>query len=139
MIEQVDYAHTGYMLDVEHRMNTDPSLRDGADGAGYVQRRCRNLGELGQRIYGIHLHQSLSGTYTRGMMRSHAGEHRSLRWEEAMAYVLHVARHEPFRTDAVRRIVETLQPQWPVHEFLHRSRETFMQNVRVQRRALGYC
>ena len=139
MIEQVDYPHTGFMLDVGHLMNTDPSLRDEANGAAYVQKRCRNLGELGQRIYGIHLHQSLSGTYTREMMRSHVGEHRSLRWEEAMAYVLHVDRHEPFRTDAVRRIVETLQPQWLVHEFLHRSRETFMQNVRVQRRALGYC
>jgi len=96
------------------------------------------LGELGKRVYGIHLHQSLSGAYTREMMRRHVGWKTSLDWQAAMDYVMHVDQHQPFHTDAARRIVETVQPMYLVNEFQHRSRDDLVSKLHIQQRATAH-
>ena len=136
LLERVSHADTGFMLDVGHLMNTNLALASEEDGAHYVKETYRNLGELGKRVYGVHLHQSLSGSYTKRMMREHAGEHRSLSWQEAMEYVLQVDRHQPFQTDAARRIVDLVRPEYLVHEFIQRSRSDWEEKLRTQQRAL---
>ena len=55
-----------------------------------------------------------------------------------MDYVLHVDRHEPFRTEAARWILDTIQPDYFVHEFLQRSRADWESKLRTQRYALGF-
>lgn len=138
LLEHVNYTDTGFMLDTGHLMNTNLNLKSEAEGAAYVLKVYRELGEVGRRIYGVHLHQSLSGAYTREMMRRHQGTHRALSWREGMDYVLHVDRHEPFRTEAARWILNTIQPDYLVHEFLQYSRTDLDQKLRTQRFALGY-
>ena len=135
LLERVSYPDTGFMLDTGHLMNTNLDLQSEAEGAAYVQKIYHELGELGKRVYGIHLHQSLSGTYTREMMRRHAGCKAPLDWQAAMDYVMHVDRHQPFHTEAARRIVETIQPMYLVHEFQHRSRDDLVSKLRIQQRA----
>ena len=137
LLEHVNYTDTGFMLDTGHLMNTNLNLKSEAEGAAYVLKVYRALGEMGRRIYGVHLHQSLSGAYTREMMRRHRGTYRALSWSEGMDYVLHVDRHEPFRTEAARWILDTVQPDYLVHEFLQRSRADLDQKLRTQRFALG--
>ena len=138
LIERVDYPNTGFILDTGHLMNTNLDLTSEADGAAYVERIYHDLGEIGRRICGIHLHQSLSGAYTREMMRRHAGEHRALHWREGMDYVLRVDTHMPFQTDVVRRIVDMIRPLYLVHEFQQRSRADLEDKLRMQRGALGF-
>ena len=137
LLECVRYPDTGFMLDMGHLMNTNLDLQSEAEGAAYVQKIYHELGEVGKYVYGIHLHQSLSGAYTREMMRRHVGWKTPLDWQTAMDYVMHVDQHQPFHTDAARRIVETGQPMYLVHEFQHRSHASLIQNVRIQRGALG--
>ena len=124
------------MLDTGHLMNTNLDLQSEAEGAAYVQKIYHELGELGKCVYGIHLHQSLSGAYTREMMRRHVGWKTSLDWQAAMDYVMHVDQHQPFHTDAARRIVETVQPMYLVHEFQHRSRDDLVR--RIQQHAAAH-
>ena len=135
LLARVSYPDTGFMLDTGHLMNTNLDLQSEAEGAAYVQKIYHELGELGKRVYGIHLHQSLSGAYTREMMRRHAGWKTPLDWQTAMDYVMHVDRHQPFHTEAARRIVETVQPMYLVHEFQHRSRDDLARKLRIQQRA----
>ena len=135
LLARVSYPDTGFMLDTGHLMNTNLDLQSEAEGAAYVQKIYRELGDLGKCVYGIHLHQSLSGTYTREMMRRHAGCKAPLDWQAAMDYVMHVDQHQPFHTDAARRIVETVQPMYLVHEFQHRSRDDLASKLRIQQRA----
>lgn len=135
LLERVSYPDTGFMLDTGHLMNTNLDLQSEAEGAAYVQKIYHELGDLGKRVYGIHLHQSLSGAYTREMMRRHAGWKAPLDWQAAMDYVMHVDRHQPFHTEAARRIVETVQPMYLVHEFQHRSRDDLARKLRIQQRA----
>ena len=137
LLEEVNYPAVGFMLDTGHLMNTNLNLRSEADGAAYVTKIYRNLGEVGKYVYGLHLHQSLSGSYVREMMRRHAGACDPLDWRTAMEYVIRVDRHEPFQTDAARRILDAVQPAYLVHEFLQRSRTDWEQKLRTQRRALG--
>ena len=138
LLEQVSYADTGFMLDTGHLMNTNFDLSSEADGAAYVEKIYRDLGEIGKRVYGVHLHQSISGAYTKEMMRRHADEHEPLDWREAMEYVLQVDLHQPFQTEAARRIVDTVQPAYLVHEFQQRSRSDAENKLLTQRRALGF-
>ena len=137
LLEQVDYPDTGFMLDTGHLMNTNLDLRSEADGAAYVTKIYQNLGEVGKYVYGLHLHQSLSGSYVREMMRRHAGACDPLDWRTAMDYVMRVDRHEPFRTEAARRILDAVQPAYLVHEFLQRSRTDWERKIRTQQHALG--
>ena len=126
------------MLDTGHLMNTNLDLQSEAEGAAYVQKIYHELGELGKRVYGIHLHQSLSGAYTREMMRRHVGWKTPLDWQTAMDYVMHVDQHQPFHTDAARRIVETVQPMYLVNEFQHRSRDDLVSKLHIQQRATAH-
>ena len=137
LLEEVNYPAVGFMLDTGHLMNTNFDLRSEADGAAYVTKIYRNLGAVGKYVYGLHLHQSLSGSYVREMMRRHAGACDPLDWQTAMEYVMRVDRHEPFRTEAARRILDAVQPDYLVHEFLQRSRTDWEQKIRTQKRALG--
>lgn len=138
LLEQVNCAETGFMLDTGHLMNTNFDLSSEADGAAYVEKIYRDLGEIGNYVYGVHLHQSISGAYTKEMMRRHAGEHEPLDWREAMEYVLQVDLHQPFQTEAARRIVDTVQPAYLMHEFQQRSRSDMENKLLTQRRALGF-
>ena len=137
LLEEVNYPAVGFMLDTGHLMNTNFDLRSEADGAAYVTKIYRNLGAVGKYVYGLHLHQSRSGSYVREMMRRHAGACDPLDWQTAMEYVMRVDRHEPFRTEAARRILDAVQPDYLVHEFLQRSRTDWEQKIRTQKRALG--
>ena len=137
LLEEVNYPAVGFMLDTGHLMNTNLDLRSEADGAAYVTKIYQNLGEVGKHVYGLHLHRSLSGSYVREMMHRHAGSCDPLGWQTAMDYVVRVDRHEPFRTEAARRILDAVQPDYLVHEFLQRSRTDWEQKIRTQRRALG--
>ena len=137
LLEKVNYPAVGFMLDTGHLMNTNLDLRSEADGAAYVTKIYQNLGEVGKYVYGLHLHQSLSGSYVREMMRRHAGACDPLDWRTAMDYVMRVDRHEPFRTEAARRILDAVQPAYLVHEFLQRSRTDWERKIRTQQHALG--
>ena len=138
LLEGVQHVNTGFMLDTGHLMNTNLELRSEREAADYVTTVFQQLGEMGQYVRGLHLHCSLSGEYTKQMMRRHAGEHRPLSWQESMDYITHVDWHQPFQTDAVRQIVDTVQPDYLVHEFMQRSQEDWEQKIRAQRRALGW-
>ncbi|WP_313993414.1 TIM barrel protein [uncultured Selenomonas sp.] len=136
LLTRVSYPHTGFMLDTGHLMNTNLDLRDEADGAAYVEQIYYGLGELGRYVYGVHLHQSISGVYTREMMRRHADWNAPLGWRAAMDYVMHVDLHQPFQTDAARRIVDMIAPMYLVHEFQHRSREDLENKLNIQQTSL---
>ena len=51
---------------------------------------------------------------------------------------MHVDQHQPFHTDAARRIVETVQPMYLVHEFQHRSRDDLVSKLHIQQRATAH-
>ncbi len=137
LLAGVRHRRTGFMLDVGHLMHTELSLADEAEAAAYVVDVYKKLGSLGEAVKGLHLHQSLTGDFVRQMMREHTEESCPLPPEACMDYVITMDAHLPFRTEAARRIVETVRPDYLVHEFMPVSYDDWKEKLQTQRRALG--
>lgn len=125
------------MVDVGHLMHTELSLSNEEEAVDYVLDVYRRLGSLGECVKGLHLHQSLTGDYARRMMEEHPGDAGPLSPEACMEYVLTLDAHLPFRTEAARRIVEAIRPDYLVHEFMPTSRADWREKLRIQREAAG--
>ena len=52
------------------------------------------------------------------------------------AIPLRIDRHEPFATDTARRLLDYVQPQWLIHEFVQKSPLDWETKVAGQRAAL---
>lgn len=137
LLERTQHARTGFVLDTGHMMNTETRLKNEEEAVGYILQNVKNLGILRERIFAMHLHQSLSGDFVqKSMMKAQVEAPRPLDFEEACGYVSAVDRHEPFQTDAVRRLIETIAPDFLVHEFLIFSRTEWQEKVQRQRASL---
>lgn len=132
------HQNCGFMLDTGHLMCTNLELTSEAEGADFVVAAYEALGSLKEKVYGIHLHQSLSGSYVRAMREAHRGERWPTEIGEIMDYIARVDWHRPFSTSAVRRIVDAVRPDYLVHEFLPASFPEWEEKVHTQRRALGW-
>lgn len=137
LLERTHHERTGFVLDTGHMMNTDTSLADEAEAVAYILRNVERLGGLREKIFAMHLHRSLSGAFVQKVMAETQGEKmRPLSFEEGYGYVSKVDRHEPFQTEAVRRLVQTVAPEFLVHEFLISSLAEWQQKVQRQRMSL---
>ena len=138
LLSRSKHQNCGFLVDTGHLMCTNLDLVDEADSAAFVVAAYRALGSLGKRVYGLHLHQSQSGAYVRTVMNTPG----DWRWPRDSAkiseYVVRVDAHRPFQTEAVRRIVEAIQPEYLVHEFLPATFAEWEEKVHTQRHALGW-
>lgn len=139
LLAGTSHQNTGFMLDTGHLMNTCLELRDEQAAADYVCRIIDGLGDLREKIYGLHLHCSLSGPFVREKMKQYDGKSRTpLSWPEVFAYIARTDQHQPFRTKAARQIVDLVQPRYLVHEFVQESWVDWLEKVKIQRTALGW-
>jgi sugar phosphate isomerase/epimerase len=136
LLENISHANTGFMLDTGHLMNTNLQLKTEAEAVEYILSLTGKLGSLQKKIQGMHLHCSLSGQYTKKMMAVKKMKN-PLPWNEIMEYILQVDQHQPFRTDAAKRLVQKLQPAYLVHEFIQDSYMDWQEKVRQQRKSLS--
>ncbi len=128
-----DPSHTGLLFDTGHYMVTNPDLENEAEAAAYIEKMAGNLGELTALIKGIHLSQSLSGAYTKHFKREVP---KGCDWPMLMRHVCALDRHEPFQTDAAKRIVEALQPDYVTHELFGNTFAEALEKARGQRELL---
>ncbi len=112
----IDRDLAGIMLDTGHLMNTNTALRTEEEAVDYILRTVDNLGDIADRIRGMHLQCSLSGDYaTRALKKRPHG----LTIEKEMAHIAAIDEHKPFRTDAMRRVIDRIRPKWLVHELYY--------------------
>ncbi|MEN6413551.1 MAG: TIM barrel protein [Veillonellales bacterium] len=134
LLESIKHPNVGIMLDTGHLMNTNPDLRTEEEGVDYILHTLERLGEYSRYIRGIHLHQSLSGQY---VVSSKKQREHDATMTGVMQHVLKIDEHLPFTTPSVWRILEYVQPDYLVHEFLQLSMDAWTEKVSRQQRALG--
>ena len=138
LLDGTDHQNTGFMLDTGHLMNTNLLLRNEAQAVDYVLKTIENLGEMKQKVYGLHLHRSLSGEFVQKIMQAYRGkEKKSLDWQQTFSYIARTDQHEPFQTDAVRKLIEEIRPEYLVHEFIQDSYADWQRKLEIQYKALG--
>ena len=137
LLDNVTHRNVGIMLDTGHLMNTNRDLQTEAEGVQYILKTLENLGSYNQYIRGIHLHKSLSGRYQRHSQTSKLCK-AEYTMEEVMDHVLKIDEHLPFATSVAQKIVDYVQPEFLVHEFMQKSMTDWEQKISRQRQALSY-
>lgn len=139
--EDVDYffsclpgKNVGIMLDTGHLMNTNWNIRTEADGADYVCSIVNRLGGMKNLIKGIHLSCSISGNYQRTHVVPPPTE---ITPEIIGHHIISIDQHRPFMTEAAKRIVDTVEPEFLTHELFGPDFSIPVDDVTKQRNAMA--
>ncbi|WP_346356087.1 sugar phosphate isomerase/epimerase family protein [Azotosporobacter soli] len=137
LLEGVRHEKTGIMLDTGHLMNTNPGLSRQEDGVEFILDTLKKLGEYRRKIKGIHLHCSLSGQYVEQSCEAALMEaEQSYDLEMMMRHVLQIDEHLPFETEQAKKIVDYVEPDYLVHEFMFGSLSEWGRKISLQQQAL---
>jgi sugar phosphate isomerase/epimerase len=133
LLSRIRHPKIGLMLDTGHLMNTNSDLQDERQGVEYILSVLGKLGTLSNSIRGIHLHRSLSGAYVK---QSRCQTAPVVDLATSMTHILKIDQHQPFRDPVAKQILEVVQPEYLVHEFITSSREELIKYTAQQRQVL---
>lgn len=134
LLEEVRHPNVGIMLDTGHLMNTNRQLKSEEQGIEYIMNVLAGLGAYARYIRGIHLHCSLSGEYVNKTQKC---ERKQCGLSESIGHVMNIDQHLPFSTRQVKRLLDWVQPQWLVHEFVQTSQTDWETKIARQQQAIG--
>ena len=135
---ELEFDNWVFVLDTGHLMNTNNNLRCEDEAIDYVLERIDKLSvAVRSRIRSLHLNLSLSGDYqSKALMRSLPADWVQLghgeRYETARNHVLKIDQHRPFEDGRAREIIQYLQPDCVVHEFITHTMEEFSLKLKTQ-------
>ena len=140
LLEGIEYPNKGIMLDTGHLLHNDLELRDETEGVAYIRRLLEAHGELTKYVRGVHLNQSITGDYARGMMENPPEMGRTYRersWK-MFSHAYAVDRHQPFTAPGVRELImDRIAPEFLTFEFITDDNAQHAEFLRRQREALG--
>ena len=134
LLDRVNHENIGIMFDTGHLMNTNHSLRTEEQGIRYILKTLENLDQHSEMIRGIHLHKSLSGSYVE--QQKHLQMKQNYNSLEIMQHVLRIDEHLPFTSPQTQKILDYVQPDFLVHEFLYTSIADWSQKIIRQQTTL---
>lgn len=127
--ERIERKNVGIMLDTGHLMNTNNRLKTEEDAADYVCRVYEKLGSCAELVKGVHLSCSLSGQYQRTFdRRVPANLDSAMIWQHVAA----IDTHKPFETEAARKILQCINPEYVVHEFTYDNMDDLRNKLTIQ-------
>ncbi|HHX74885.1 MAG TPA: TIM barrel protein [Firmicutes bacterium] len=120
---RVSYPNKGFVLDISHLMITNPALQTEEEACSYLLQVLAELKELKAEIKAVHLNKSLSGSYFMQNHQDKADEICRLPsfWDQLSFARHHIAAidwHEPFECCEIKKVIETINPQYLVYELL---------------------
>ena len=139
LLEGIRYPRTGLLLDTGHLMHTNPDLRNPAQACAYIHQMLNRHGDLCRRLYGVHLHLSLTGKYAQAIQAnppSLALDYGN-RSGQLFAHIFRQDQHKPFLCDQVADVIRRIQPRYLVYEFITESRAQQAAYLRAQRQSLA--
>lgn len=125
LLEKIEYPRAGILLDTGHLMNTCTALRTQAEGAAYIQKQLDSHGSLSKAVRGVHLHQSLSGTYVAANTGSVPPGLPQGYWERFItcySHIVQIDQHKPWTDPAILPVLERIDPAYLTHELSARTR-----------------
>ncbi|MDK2866092.1 MAG: hypothetical protein PWP51_1580 [Clostridiales bacterium] len=139
LMDGIQYAKKGIMLDTGHLMHTNLEIASQAEGLAYINAVLDAHGSLCQYIKGIHLQQSLTGDYVKSLIANPptiTGTYAE-RMMQVYPYVFKMDAHEPFTVKGVQALIERLSPEFLTYEFITTSREEHEDYLKRQIEALA--
>ncbi len=138
LLESVHYCNTGFMLDTGHLMNTNLDLNNEKEGIQYILDTVNNLYELKKFIKGIHLNCSLSGKYVKEQIQSNLKNTLSFNdmKENVYSHIMKIDMHKPFSDISVKKLIDLINPEYVIYEFITSSLEELEAYITIQNKAL---
>lgn len=139
LLNSVHYEKKGLMLDTGHFLHTNLNLRTQKEALAYLHAMLDQHEKLLHFIKGIHLHQSLSGSYIRNWLQQpHTlSSDPDVRIGQIFEHIFAVDRHLPFTDPAVKGLVERISPSYLTLEYISRNKQEHMEFLKEGIAALG--
>lgn len=142
LFDGIKYKNVGIMLDTGHLMNTNFELKSEEEGVKFVIDTIDSLGEFKKYIKGIHFHCSLSGEYTKNMLlESKNLNYKNMNFDdmEALVYdkLVKVDLHKPFREKCAKDIINYIEPEYLVYEFVTDSLDELQAYINEQNESIN--
>ena len=136
--ELLQFDNWLFLLDTGHLMNHLQVCNE-AEGISKVISTLKGLSpETRERIRSVHLQCSTSGPYQHNhLYRSPPDGFASMpyprKMTELMQHIPHIDEHRPFSDTGCREIIDLINPDYLVHEFITQSREELTGYIRMQK------
>lgn len=139
LLAGVHYKKKGLMLDTGHYMHTDLSLETQKDALKSLHAMLDGHKDILPYIKGVHLHQSLTGSYVKDWLKKPLPEDLSAPALSAQIYehIFAIDQHLPFTEPGVRELVARIDPLYLTYEYISRSREEHARFLKEGSRALN--
>lgn len=139
LLEKIQYENKGIMLDTGHLLHTNTGLQTQEEGIAYIHQMLDIHGELCQYIRGVHLNQSLTGTYCEEIKNNppKMGATYQERYNQMFFHAFAVDKHEPFTAEGIKELVERINPEYLTFEFITADNAQHKEYLKQQLKALG--
>lgn len=130
----LDDDNVGIMLDTGHLMNTNTKLKSENDAVKYLCEVVYNLGNLKDRIKGLHLSCSLSGEYLNSFCRNKPIQ---ADYVDVMKHITSIDRHQAWSISAIGDLLKIVNPEYVVHELYYNDFNELTELVKQQQALLN--
>lgn len=137
LLDRVEYPNKGFMLDTGHLMHTNFDLESQEEALAYVNGIVDRNEAILPYVRGVHFHQSLTGKYCESVQANPPvlAESYTDRYWQSFGHAFAVDKHQPWIAQGVGALIERIDPEYLVWEFISGTREEHQRMIDVQRAA----
>ncbi len=131
LLDGINWPDKGFVLDISHLMNTSSGIKSEPEGVAYIIKMLDRLGEAKYNIKTIHLNSSVPVNPIRNMEYCPREDYMT-RLVAAMKHVGSMDPHAPFAHPSIRRVIDSIMPEYLVNELKYETLEELQNAVRIQ-------
>lgn len=137
-IESIEYENKGLMLDTGHLLNTNLDIKTEEEAIDFLLESVNNLGDIKSYIKGIHLSKSISGEYVKSQIEKYRKDDADYSeiHNDIIYHVLKIDQHKPFTNKKIKKLIDAINPDYLVYEFITSSLEELSEFIKIQNEAL---
>lgn len=138
IFEKVNYKNKGFLFDLSHYSLSKDNIFSLDDLKSSVDNTLKDMGDLKNLIYGMHISSCSLGNSVHKMRESfdYTSPILSASLEERYIHNLNTVgtldAHKPFEHEIINEIIDLVSPEFVVYEFLSQSKETLSDWIKVQ-------
>lgn len=138
LLDGIHYEKKGFMLDTGHYLHTNLKLQTQKEALQYLHEMLDRHEDIIPYIKGVHLQQSLSGSYVREWLKTPHSipEDPQKRFCELYEHVFRIDHHLPFTDPEVKYLVKRISPLYLTFEYITKDKEEHLRYLEAGTKAL---
>lgn len=138
-LEKINSDQAALLLDTGHLLNTSSNIKNEQAALDYIEKILMSYPQVNNLFVNLHLHKSLSlknrleirnAIYQKFKKLQNSVEKEKL----VGKFISMVDQHLPFTKKSPKKILEIIEPDYVIHEFVCLQKEKFIKNLKAQNR-----